>query len=199
MNDELEAGGLAPNAGQIFNRFRPQRRCTVRVAVITLVGKNNCREPLIVPDSAKILILNGPNLNLLGIREPEIYGRETLADIEECCARRAKELNLEIDFLQSNSEGDCVGAIQKAADGCAGIIINPAAYTHTSVAIMDALKLVSCPVIEVHLSNIFARESFRHHSYVSPVANGIVCGFGGLGYNLALDAMAQLVKEKKER
>lgn len=151
-----------------------------------------------MPDAAKILILNGPNLNLLGSREPEVYGRETLADIEEDCGRQAEALALEIDFRQSNNEGDCVNWVQEAAVGWSGIIINPAAYTHTSVAIMDALKMVSCPVIEVHLSNIFARESFRHHSYVSPVANGVICGFGGLGYRLALDAMAQLVKENKE-
>lgn len=151
-----------------------------------------------MPESARILILNGPNLNLLGTREPEIYGHETLADIENDCAAHAKKLELAIDFRQTNSEGECVGWIQEAATGWSGIIINPAAYTHTSVAIMDALKMVRCPIIEVHLSNIFAREAFRHHSYVSPVANGIVSGFGGNGYILALEAMAQLVREKKE-
>lgn len=151
-----------------------------------------------MPDPARILILNGPNLNLLGTREPEIYGSETLADIEKECTTHAKNLNLAIDLRQSNSEGECVDWIQEAAAGWSGIIINPAAYTHTSIAIMDALKQVSCPIIEVHLSNIFARESYRHHSYVSPVANGIVCGFGGDGYILALDAMAQLVRKKKE-
>jgi 3-dehydroquinate dehydratase-2 len=151
-----------------------------------------------VPDSAKVLILNGPNLNLLGTREPEVYGHETLANIETECAKHARSLDLSIDFRQSNGEGECVSWIQEAATGWAGVIINPAAYTHTSVAIMDALKQVSGPVIEVHLSNIFARETFRHHSYVSPVADGIVCGFGGKGYILALDAMAQLVKRKEE-
>ncbi|MBT5047566.1 MAG: type II 3-dehydroquinate dehydratase [Rhodospirillaceae bacterium] len=151
-----------------------------------------------MPDSAKILILNGPNLNLLGSREPDIYGHETLADIEKECVAHAKKLKVAIDFRQSNNEGECVDWIQEAVAGWSGIIINPAAYTHTSIAIMDALKLVGCPIIEIHLSNIFARESFRHHSYVSPVATGIVCGFGGNGYILALEAMARLMKNKKE-
>lgn len=151
-----------------------------------------------MPEPARILILNGPNLNLLGTREPEIYGQVTLATIEEECVKHAKTLALAIDFRQSNSEGQCVDWIQEAAANRSGIIINPAAYTHTSVAIMDALKMAKCPIIEVHLSNIFARETFRHHSYVSPVADGIVCGFGGKGYILALDAMAKLVREKKE-
>ncbi len=151
-----------------------------------------------MPTSARILILNGPNLNLLGTREPEVYGQETLAHVEEACTAHAKSLNLDIDFRQSNSEGECVDWIQEAAADCAGIIINPAAYTHTSVAIMDALKQVNGPIIEVHLSNIFAREPFRHHSYVSPIASGVVCGFGGNGYILALEAMAQLVEKKKE-
>lgn len=151
-----------------------------------------------MPHSARILILNGPNLNLLGTREPDVYGHESLANIEIECAAHAKTLDMTIDLRQSNSEGKCVDWIQEAATGWSGIIINPAAYTHTSVAIMDALKQVDCPIIEVHLSNIFARESFRHHSYVSPVSSGVICGFGGKGYILALDAMAQLVRKRKE-
>jgi 3-dehydroquinate dehydratase II len=150
-----------------------------------------------MPDTARIAVLNGPNLNLLGTREPDIYGRETLADIERACAARAAALGFAIDLRQSNSEGQIVDWIQEAGAAAAGIIINPAAYTHTSVAIMDALKQASCPIVEVHLSNIFRREPFRHRSYVSPVANGVICGFGGQGYILALEAIARLVQEKK--
>ena len=141
--------------------------------------------------AAKIFILNGPNLNLLGVRQPEIYGSETLADIEALCADRAAALGLEIDFRQSNIEGELVGWIQEARDGAAGIIINAAAYTHTSIAILDALKAVDVPVIEVHLSNVFAREDFRHHSYVSLAATGVICGLGSAGYLLALEALAK--------
>ena len=167
------------------------------MAVITLVDGIIRLEPNTVPNTDTILILNGPNLNLLGAREPDIYGHETLADIEQACSDRAIALGLGIESRQSNSEGELVDWIQDAATRYVGIIINPAAYTHTSVAIMDALKQLECPVIEVHLSNIFQRESFRHHSYVSPVANGMVCGFGGTGYILALEAMAELLKRKK--
>ncbi|MCG8692282.1 MAG: type II 3-dehydroquinate dehydratase [Minwuiales bacterium] len=141
--------------------------------------------------AAKIFILNGPNLNLLGVRQPEIYGSETLADIEALCADRAAALGLQIDFRQSNIEGELVGWIQEARDGAAGIIINAAAYTHTSIAILDALKAVDVPVIEVHLSNVFAREDFRHHSYVSLAATGVICGLGSAGYLLALEALAK--------
>lgn len=141
--------------------------------------------------AAKIFILNGPNLNLLGVRQPEIYGSETLADIEALCADRAAKLSLEIDFRQSNIEGELVGWIQEARDSAAGIIINAAAYTHTSIAILDALKAVDVPVIEVHLSNVFAREDFRHHSYVSLAATGVICGLGSAGYLLALEALAK--------
>jgi 3-dehydroquinate dehydratase-2 len=151
-----------------------------------------------VPDTARILILNGPNLNLLGTREPEIYGRETLADIERACTERAVALGLSIDMRQTNSEGQLVDWIQEGATGYAGIVINPAAYTHTSIAIMDALKMASCPVVELHLSNIFRREPFRQHSYVSPVASGVICGFGSHGYVLALEAIASLMQAKKE-
>jgi 3-dehydroquinate dehydratase-2 len=140
-----------------------------------------------------ILIVNGPNLNMLGQREPELYGRDTLADIEAACANRAQELGLSIDFRQSNSEGELVGWTQGAGKTHDGIIVNAAGYTHTSVALLDALLASGLPVIEVHLSNIFRREEFRHHSYVSRAAKGVICGFGLKGYLMALDAMAQLV------
>lgn len=145
----------------------------------------------------KVLILNGPNLNLLGTREPEVYGTATLADVEAQCGKRAKTLGLTIDFRQSNSEGELVGWIQGARDGIAGLIINPGAYTHTSVAILDALLAVGLPVIEVHLSNIHKREEFRRHSYVSRAAEGVICGFGAHGYLLALEAMAALLADRR--
>ena len=143
--------------------------------------------------SENILILNGPNLNLLGTREPHIYGTSTLGDIEQACAARAQEIGFDIDFRQSNSESDLITFIQQAAKTSSGIIINPAAYSHTSIAIADAIEAVGLPVIEVHVSNIFAREAFRHHSYISPVATGIVCGFGTNGYILALNALRELI------
>lgn len=147
-----------------------------------------------MPDSDPILILNGPNLNMLGVREPTIYGAETLGDIEEACHEGAAALGLGVDFRQSNSEGELITAIQEAREGHRGIVINAAGYTHTSVALHDALLLSELPVIEVHLSNIFAREAFRHHSYISPVARGVICGFGAQGYLLALQAMARLLE-----
>lgn len=140
-----------------------------------------------------VFVLNGPNLNLLGLREPEIYGSDTLNDIEERVAARAKQLGLSVDFRQTNVEGQLVDWIQEARTKAKGIIINPAAYTHTSVALHDALKAVGIPAIEVHLSNTHAREEFRHHSYVSPVAHGIVVGFGAYGYELALDGLARII------
>jgi 3-dehydroquinate dehydratase-2 len=140
-----------------------------------------------------ILVLNGPNLNLLGVRQPTIYGRETLADIEESCLERAATLELDLDFRQSNHEGQLVDWVQEARDGADGIVINPAGYSHTSVALMDALAAGDLPVIEVHLSNIHRREEFRHHSYVSRVARGVICGLGAHGYELALDAMARVL------
>jgi len=146
----------------------------------------------------KILIVNGPNLNLLGIREPDIYGRETLADIEQRCVQKAKALGLEITMRQSNHEGELIDWIHEAVTKWSAIIINPAAYTHTSVAIMDALKLVNCPIVEVHISNIYQRETFRHHSYVSPVATGVICGFGSAGYEVALEAISGLLRKKEE-
>ena len=145
-----------------------------------------------------ILIINGPNLNLLGTREPAIYGRTTLAEVESACRDRAKERGLSVDFRQSNSEGEIVGWIQEARGRFAAIAINPAAYSHTSVAILDALSAVELPVVEVHLSNIHKRETFRRHSYVSQVALGVICGFGPLGYLMALDALARMLVEEDQ-
>jgi len=145
-------------------------------------------------DRPSILILNGPNLNMLGQREPAIYGRDTLDDIEAACKAKAAELGLEVDFRQSNREGELVEWAQVAGQWFQGIIVNAAGYTHTSVALLDALTVSGLPVIEVHLSNIFRREEFRHHSYVSRAATGVICGFGLKGYVLALDAMAKLVR-----
>jgi 3-dehydroquinate dehydratase-2 len=145
---------------------------------------------------ATILVLNGPNLNLLGVREPATYGRDTLADIEEACLERAAVLDLNLDFRQSNHEGQLVEWVQEARDNADGIIINPAGYTTTSVAILDALKAVELPVIEVHLSNIHRREAFRHNSLISQAARGVICGLGAHGYLLALDAMARIVESE---
>lgn len=144
---------------------------------------------------APVFVLNGPNLNLLGTREPGVYGTTTLAMIENDCIARAQQLGITVDFRQTNHEGELVDWIQEAARTAAGIVINPGAYTHTSVAIHDALKAGGKPVVEVHLSNIFAREPFRHHSYVSPVAAGIISGFGPHGYLLALEAIHRLIPE----
>lgn len=140
-----------------------------------------------------ILIVNGPNLNMLGLREPHIYGATTLDDIEAACQERAEELRLGLDFRQSNHEGELIGWIQEARTDHDGIIINAGGYTHTSVAIRDALAATDLPVIEVHLSNIFAREPFRHHSYISAVARGVICGLGAQGYLLAMDALARII------
>ena len=144
-------------------------------------------------DQPEIMIVNGPNLNMLGVREPQIYGYETLADIEAMCEERAAALGVSVDFRQSNFEGELVTMIQSARGSAAGIIINPAGYTHTSVAILDALKLTDLPVIELHLSNPHTREDFRHRSFVSPAARGIICGFRAHGYVLAVEAMAQIL------
>ena len=140
-----------------------------------------------------ILILNGPNLNLLGQRQPDVYGTTTIADIETTCQDKAKALGVEIRFEQSNSEGTLVDLIHSAKGHHDGIILNAGAYTHTSIALMDAISSVELPVIELHLSNIHAREAFRHVSYISKVAVGQICGFGPAGYPLALDAMHQLL------
>ncbi|WP_421791438.1 type II 3-dehydroquinate dehydratase [Hyphobacterium sp.] len=143
--------------------------------------------------TARLMILNGPNLNLLGIREPEIYGSGTLDDIEELCAETAAKHALEIDFRQSNHEGDLVDWIQDARDGFAALIINPAAYTHTSIALHDALKTVSIPIIEVHISNPKEREAFRHQSYVGLVATHTIAGRGASGYAEAIEIAAKLI------
>jgi 3-dehydroquinate dehydratase-2 len=140
-----------------------------------------------------VFVLNGPNLNLLGRREPSVYGKSSLADIGEACQAAGKRLGLAVDFRQSNHEGMLVDWIQEAASAAKGIVINPGGYTHSSVALQDAIRAVGLPVIEVHLSNIFARERFRHHSFVSPVAAGIICGLGAHGYVLALEALQTLV------
>jgi 3-dehydroquinate dehydratase II len=145
-----------------------------------------------------VFILNGPNLNLLGVRDPSIYGRDTLGDIEERCTARAAALGLEIDFRQTNHEGQLVDWIQEARESADGIILNAGALTHTSVALLDALSAAELPVIEVHLSNIFRRESFRHHSYVSLAANGVICGLGAQGYELALEAVAILIEGESD-
>jgi len=145
-----------------------------------------------------VFVLNGPNLNLLGVRDPSIYGRDTLGDIEERCAARAAALDLELDFRQTNHEGQLVDWIQEARESADGIILNAGALTHTSVALLDALSAAELPVIEVHLSNIFRRESFRHHSYVSLAANGVICGLGAQGYELALDAVASLIRGESD-
>jgi 3-dehydroquinate dehydratase II len=140
-----------------------------------------------------IYVLNGPNLNMLGLREPAVYGRESLADVEKRAHGRAKSLGLTIEFRQSNKEGELVDWIQEARDRAQGIIINPGAYSHTSIAILDALQAAELPAIEVHLSNIFRREPYRQHSYVSQAAKGVICGLGPKGYELALEAMADVL------
>ena len=146
----------------------------------------------------KILVVNGPNLNMLGVREPAVYGRDKLADIEKLCRKAGREFALAIDFRQSNHEGEIVGWLQEARGSCAGIVINAGAYTHTSIAILDALQLTELPVIEVHLSNIFRREESRHHSYVSLAARAVICGLGAAGYRLALEALAEILGTTKE-
>lgn len=145
-----------------------------------------------------VLVLNGPNLNMLGVREPEIYGHETLSDIEATCADHAESLGLSMDFRQSNSEAELIDWLHDARETAAGVIINPAAFTHTSVAIRDALSMIEAPIIELHLSNIYRREEFRKQSWVSGVATGIISGFGAAGYLLALDAMARLIAGEKK-
>ena len=139
---------------------------------------------------AVIHILNGPNLNMLGLRQPEIYGVDTLADVEAACHDHGRELGFDILFRQSNHEGELVSWVQEARGVADGLIINAGAYTHTSIALLDALATLEVPVVEVHLSNIFKRESFRHHSFISPVAAGVICGFGLQSYILGLSALA---------
>ncbi len=140
-----------------------------------------------------ILVINGPNLNLLGTREPEIYGIATLDDIKDSMIGKAAPLGLSIDFRQTNAEGEIVNWIQEARENHQAIIINAGALTHTSVAIMDALLAVNTPSVEVHLSNIFKREEFRHHSYISPAAVGMITGFGAIGYLMAIEAIDNIL------
>lgn len=141
-----------------------------------------------------VLVLNGPNLNMLGKRQPQIYGRETLADVEKTCRIEAARLGLAVEFVQSNHEGVLVDLIQAAREKNSAIVINAGAYTHTSVALLDALNAAELPAVEVHISNIYKRESFRHRSYISPAAVGVIAGLGIHGYLLALQALARLIK-----
>lgn len=147
--------------------------------------------------SRLVYVLNGPNLNLLGKRQPEIYGRETLADVERDCRALAGELHLDLRFHQSNREYEIIDWIHEAREAAGAVVINPAAFTHTSVAILDALNAFEGPVIEVHISNVHKREAFRHHSYVSLRADGVIAGFGPQGYELALRRVAKLLDEAK--
>lgn len=146
----------------------------------------------------QVLVLNGPNLNLLGLREPDIYGRTTLADIEQRCVAEGKRLGLAVECRQSNIEGELVTWVQQARGSKAGLVINPGAYTHSSIALLDALKAVDLPSVEVHLSNIHRREEFRRHSYVSMGVTGVIAGLGAEGYVLALTALAERLNPKTE-
>lgn len=140
-----------------------------------------------------VYVLNGPNLNMLGKREPAIYGRDSLDDVRKRTEARAKSVGIEIDFRQSNSEGELIGWVQQARDKASGLIVNAGGLTHTSIALLDALQAAELPVVEVHLSNIFRREDYRHHSYVSLAAKGVICGLGAKGYELAVEAMADIL------
>lgn len=144
----------------------------------------------------KVIVLNGPNLNLLGTREPDTYGSTTLDEIREMVIEHSAAHGLAVDFRQTNIEGTLVDWIQEAGETADGVILNAAAYTHTSIALHDAVSAVDIPVIEVHLSNIFAREEYRHHSFISDVAVGVICGFGAKGYVLAVDALASMLGNK---
>jgi len=144
-----------------------------------------------------VFVLNGPNLNLLGTREPDIYGSTTLAEIETALKKQAGTLSIAIEFRQSNHEGTLVDWIQECGRDGQGLIINGGAYSHTSIAILDALMALSVPIVEVHLSNLFKRETFRHHSYVSERADGMICGLGAEGYGLALQAIASRLETKE--
>lgn len=142
-----------------------------------------------------VLVLNGPNLNLLGVRQPEIYGAETLADLEALCVAEAEKLSMSVECRQSNGEGELVSWVQQARGAFDGLLINAGAYTHGSLALLDALLALDLPVVEVHLSNIHRREEFRRQSYVSQAAIGMICGFGGFGYALGLRALDRLIGE----
>ncbi len=169
----------------------PPSRLRGRARALPRTGETSLTPPLIV-------VLNGPNLNMLGTRQPEVYGRATLDDVEALCAETAETLGLAIDFRQTNSEAELITWVQECRLTAAGIVINPAGYSHTSIALMDALKAVGLPVVEVHISNIHRREEFRHMSYVSKAATGVIAGLGIQGYALALRAMAELLGEEGE-
>jgi len=146
-----------------------------------------------------IAVLNGPNLNMLGLREPAIYGRATLDDVEQVCVQAAERLDVAIDFRQTNGEGELISWVQECRGRARGIVINPGAYSHTSIALLDALNAVALPVVEVHISNIHRREEFRRHSFVSLAATGVICGLGVRGYALALNALADIIMDEDER
>ena len=141
----------------------------------------------------KVIIINGPNLNLLGQREDDIYGRDTLDQIKVNCLKKAQDLNIEIDFFQSNNEGDIINKLHEVEKLYDGLIINPAAFTHSSIAILDSLRAIKKPKIEIHLSNIYSREEYRKKSITSEAVNGLICGFGGNSYILGIDAVANLI------
>jgi 3-dehydroquinate dehydratase-2 len=149
-----------------------------------------------LPTLPLIVVLNGPNMNMLGLREPDTYGAATLDDVEALCAETAERLGMAIDFRQTNVEGELISWVQECRGRAAGIVINPAGYSHTSIALMDALLAVDLPVIEVHVTNIHRREEFRHMSYVSRAAIGVICGLGINGYALAMQAMADLLEAR---
>ena len=144
----------------------------------------------------KILLLNGPNLNLLGTREPDVYGKKSLNDIKKMCEEKCNSLTLSCDFIQSNNEGELINLIQSVENDFEGLIINPAAFTHTSVALLDALRAIDKPKIEIHLSNIYTREDYRKKSITSEGVNGLICGFGNLSYILAIEALSKLIYKK---
>lgn len=143
------------------------------------------------PVPPTVLVLNGPSLNLLGTREPEVYGTDTLADVEQRCREAAQGLGLEVEFAQHNGEGELIDAVHAARTRCAAIVLNPAGYSHTSIALMDALAAVALPVVEVHISNVHRREEFRHHSYLSAVSDAVIVGAGVDGYRLAVDHLVR--------
>ena len=178
-----------PPAGAAPQLARPQAGAawTAGPACATRPGMSDTE------DRPLIAVLNGPNLNMLGLRQPELYGAASLDDVEALCAEAAEQLGLAIDFRQTNGEGELVSWVQECRGRAAGIVINPAGYTTTSVALMDALLAAELPVIEVHITNIHKREAFRHASYVSKVATGVICGLGIQGYAMALTAMADLL------
>jgi 3-dehydroquinate dehydratase-2 len=145
-----------------------------------------------------VFVLNGPNLNMLGLREPAVYGSATLKDVEAACIEQARELGLGVDFRQTNSEGELVSWIHEARNVAAGIAINAGAYTHTSIALHDALKAAELPAVELHLSNVHKREAFRHHSFIAPAVDGVICGFGIDSYRLAIRALHSLITANKK-